>query len=334
MSTIRKSPVQRVIPLLLVAALLSGGWLMSADPAAAQRLPGTGKTLTFAFANWTGDWLPLMVSKVLVEDHLGYEVEIADLTVPLTYAMVAAGEVDVFPNAYYPNQNALLQGYQRDLEVISWHYLDSVHGIALPTWFVEEYGLETVQDLNDPEIARLLDRDGDGYGDLMGCEVGWACNDQLEFKLEEYGLNRLYRQVDASEQMINYAVQGALEAGEPVLFYRWTPDWLFAVYPYPETVTILRDPVGAWVDDEDPGEYGFPPGRAGILVHRDMQRRHPEAYALLSQVSVPLNAVNDSVYKQVVLGETSDAELERHAREWIEANRETVEEWLTAAGLR
>src|SRR5690606_37342987 len=99
-------------------------------------------------------------------------------------------------------------------------------------------------------------------------------------------------------------------------------------------VTILLDPVGAWPDDEPPNEFGYPPGRAGILVHRDFRRRHPEAYRLLSQVSVPLDAVNESIYRQVVLGETSDADLGRHAREWIEANRETVDRWLAAAGLR
>jgi len=323
----------RVVPLVLAVAL-AAGLGMAADPAAAQRLPGTGKTLTFSFTNWTGDWLPTMVSKVLVEDYLGYRVEIVDLTVPVTYAMIAAGEVDVFADAFFPNQNALLRGYQRDLEVISWHYTDTVRGWVVPTWFAQEYGIETIQDLNDPQIAKLLDRDGDGYGDLYGCEVGWTCYDQLEFKLQEYGLNRLYRQIDASEQMVNFAVQGALQSGQPVLFYGWTPDWLFAVYPYPDVVTILKDAVGAWPDDEVPNQYGFPPGRAGILVHRDFQRRHPEAYRLLSQVSVPLEAVNESVYRQVVLGETSDRDLERHAREWIEANRQTVDGWLKAAGLR
>ena len=328
-----KTLTRRVLPLLLVLALAGGVW-MSPEPAAAQRLPGTGKTLTFAFTNWTGDWLPTMVTKVLVEDHLGYRVDIVDLAVPVAYAMLAAGEVDVFANAFFPNQNSLLQGYRRDVEVISWHYDGTVRGWVVPTWFSEQYGVRTVQDLNNPEIARLLDADGDGYGDLLGCEVGWTCHDQVAYKMEAYGLDRLYRQIDASEQMINFAIRNALDTGQPVLFYGWTPDWLYAIYPYPEVVTFLLDPVGAWPDDEPPNEYGYPPGRTGILVHRDMQRRHPEAYALMSQISVPLNAVNESVYRQIVLGETSEADLERHAREWIEANRETVEGWLAAAGLR
>ena len=329
----RKRWLRRVFPLLLAVVLVAGMGL-AGDPAAAQRLPGTGKTLTFAFTNWTGDWLPTLVSKLLLEDYLGYRVEIVDLTVPVTYAMIAAGEVDVFADAFFPNQNSLLAGYRGELEVISWHYDGTVRGWAVPTWFAQEYGVKTVQDLNNPQIARLLDRDGDGYGDLLGCEVGWTCHDQINYKLEAYGLTRLYRQIDASEQMINYAIRAALDNREPVLFYAWTPDWLLTVYPHPEVITVLLDPVGAWPDDEPPNEFGYPPGRAGILVHRDFRRRHPEAYRLLSQVSVPLDAVNDSIYRQVVLGETSDADLERHAREWIEANRETVDRWLAAAGLR
>ncbi|HLT57658.1 MAG TPA: glycine betaine ABC transporter substrate-binding protein [Limnochordales bacterium] len=330
-----KRKTERVLPLML-ALMLAAGLGLAGDPAAAQRLPGTGQTLTFAFTNWTGDWLPTMVTKVLVEDYLGYRVDIADLTVPVTYAMIAAGEVDVFANAFFPNQESLLAGYRGQLEVIGWHYDGTLRGWAVPTWFAEEYGVRTVQDLNNPEIARLLDLDGDGYGDLMGCEVGWTCHDQIEYKLQAYGLDRLYRQIDASEQMINIAVQSALDNREPVLFMAWTPDWLLAAYPYPEVVTFLRDPVGAWpgAEDEPRNEFGYPPGRAGILVHRDFQRRHPEAYRLMSQISVPLEAVNESVYRQVVLGETSAADLARHAREWIDANRETVDGWLAAAGLR
>src|SRR5690606_38244998 len=166
--SMRKRWLRRVFPVLLAAVLVASMGL-AGDPAAAQRLPGTGKTLTFAFTNWTGDWLPTLVSKVLLEDYLGYRVEIVDLTVPVTYAMIAAGEVDVFADAFFPNQNSLLAGYRGELEVISWHYDDTVRGWAVPTWFAEKYGVKTVQDLNNPQIARLLDRDGDGYGDLLGC---------------------------------------------------------------------------------------------------------------------------------------------------------------------
>src|SRR5690606_10685390 len=118
-----------------------------------------------------------------------------------------------------PQPELAARGLPGELEVISWHYDDTVRGWAVPTWFAEKYGVKTVQDLNNPQIARLLDRDGDGYGDLLGCEVGWTCHDQINYKLEAYGLTRLYRQIDASEQMINYAIRSALDNGEPVLFF-------------------------------------------------------------------------------------------------------------------
>lgn len=315
-----------------VLMILAGsGLAMAAD----HRLPGEGQTLTFAYSNWSGDWLPIHVNKVLIEKHLGYEVEIADLAVPAIWAMIAAGHVDAFPDAWFPNQDHLLEEYGDQLEIISWHYDDAIQGWGVPTWFAEAHGIETIQDLNDPEIAALLDRTGDGKGDLFGCELGWVCNEHNDLKLAAYGLDGLYQQVEASETLINYSIQAAMENNDPVLFYRWTPDWIFAVFPIPDEVVILRDAEGTWNPDlADPGEFGWGDGSAGTLVHKDFKNDHPEAYALMSQVSTSLQDVNVSVHLQIVEGETSDADLERHAREWIEENRDTVDTWLEAAGLK
>lgn len=319
---------------IALAALLVAGFSLAPVPSEAAR-PGEGQSLSLAYGFWSADWLPTSVVQVLTEDYLGYDVEIVDLAIPAAYAMVAAGQVDAYANAWFPNQDYLLAQYGNQLEVVGWHYFDAIQGWAVPTWFAEEYDVWSVEDLDDPDIARLLDRNGDGRGDFMGCEIGWTCNDQHTHKLQAYGLDRLYTQIDASEQMINFEVQSALENREPVLFYLWTPDWLSAVYPTPDEVTLLLDPVGAWVDEGvEVDQHGWPAGYAGTLVNQDFKNRHPEAHALWSQISVPLDAVNESVYRQVVSGETSEADLEQHAREWIEANASVVDEWLEAAGIQ
>jgi len=158
----------------------------------------------------------------------------------------------------------------------------------------------------------------------------------VEAKLKHYGLDKYYVQHPISEQMVNFQVQQAMRNREPLLWEGWTPGWLFAVYKLGEDITFLIDPWGYHpaAAEGTVKEYGWPGATSAIAVNVRVKDEHPEAYRLLSQISISLDHHNDWVHAQVQGGVTNRRALERYAREWIENNRELVDRWLEGAGLR
>lgn len=300
-----------------------------------QQSPSTGSgpagTIKLAHQNWTGDWLSVPVNQLLLEE-LGYQVEVHHLSIPAIYASLDRGDLDAFPTAWPSNQQALLDEHD-NVEIIGWDWTDGVQGWGVPTWFAEEYNIYYVSDLADPEIAKLLDRDGDGTGDLLGCESGWVCETTNDAILKDMGLDKLYTQVKATEAVINQAIDDAMKNNEPVLFFKFTPDWIFSLYPYPEKITWLKNPGYEYPLDPntETNELGWPTATQATLIHKDLKDRHPAAASLLSQVEIPLDDYNDSIYMQVVEGKTSEEEIYEAARQWIEANRDKVDQWLATA---
>lgn len=312
--------------ILVAGSLVTGG--------AQSKLPGEGRTFVLGYAMWSADNPSTHLAKVLLEDELGYDVEIAELSVQPLYAALANGQVHAFTNAWFPNQEDLVEKYKNDIELVNLHFDNSFTATIIPTWVAEKYDIKDMDDLFRPEIVKLFDRDGDGKGDILGCDIAWTCNQLFEQKMEYTGLNEHYTQLAIAEQMVNFEIRRAMQTKQPIIFLNWTPSWIFSAYPVPEELTLLDDPSGYHPQGGDIDRYGWPPGISKTAVNLDVKEEHPEAYALLSEITVPLDAVNDSVYLQVIEGEGSRRDLDRHAREWIEANRETVDGWLEAAGLK
>ena len=72
-------------------------------------------------------------------------------------------------------------------------FIDNVlQGYKIDRATAEEYGITSLEQLQDPEIAALFDTDGDGRANLTGCNPGWGCELVIEHHLDEYGL-RDYR---------------------------------------------------------------------------------------------------------------------------------------------
>ncbi len=66
------------------------------------------------------------------------------------------------------------------------------------------------------------------------------------------------------------------------------------------------------------------------MANIDFLSENPSAATLFELVEIPLEDIaNQNVL--LAAGQNSDEDIRRHAREWIEANRDIVDPWLEAA---
>ena len=143
--------------------------------AGAASLSDEAPRVRLARATWDTGWFQAEVYGLLLE-RLGYRVE-----GPVTmgnaefYAAVAAGEVDLWANGWFPLHDSFIEE-SAPVEVVG----TAVDDGALQGYFVdaataEAHSITSLGDLADPAVAALFDHDGDGRADLVGCEVGWSC---------------------------------------------------------------------------------------------------------------------------------------------------------------
>ncbi|TVR10065.1 MAG: proline/glycine betaine ABC transporter substrate-binding protein ProX [Salinarimonadaceae bacterium] len=216
---------------------------------------------------------------------------------------------------------------------------DVLQGYLIDKRTADEHGITNLEQLADPAVAALFDASGDGRADLTGCNPGWGCELVIEHHIPEYGLGDTVRHNQGSYFALMADTIARFERGESILYYTWTPLWVSGVLVPGEDVEWLEVPYtslpgGSDATAEDTSSegrnLGFAVDDIRVLANREWAEANPAAARFLSLATIPINDVS----AQNLLmrdGEDSEADVLRHANEWIENNAEAFESWVAEA---
>lgn len=317
-----------------------------ADAAAPSTAPRR-TTVRMARATWDTGWFQAEVVRLLLEE-LGYEVgPIRTLENADFYRAVAAGEVDLWANGWFPLHRQYLEGLDEPQRVRPVGYqvrAGALQGYLVDAAIAERLHLERLDDLRDPAVAAELDADGDGRADLIGCDPGWACADSVEEHLDRLGLHDTVEQIQGDYSPLMAETVERHRAGEPVLFYTWTPNWTVGeLVPGRHVVWLEVPPEAAGGDagapdppsdvpgcPSDPCHLGWPPNDIRTVAHGPFLDANPAIASLLASISIPIRDIHRQ-NARMFRGEDGVDDFRRHAEEWIDRNRGRVDRWLAEA---
>ena len=223
---------------LSALALLAMGAVVPAS-GQPEEDPVEANTVRMARATWDTGWFQAEVYRLLLM-RLGYRVE-GPVTMenPDFYRAVAAGEVDLWVNGWFPTHDGLIEedlveriGTQVDAGALQGYFVDAATAGS--------HGITNLGDLADPEVARLFDLDADGRADLIGCETGWTCSHIIEHHLQAFGLDATVEQVQGDYSPLIAETIARFESGQPVLYYTWTPTWCGWRHRFPPCLPIRQ----------------------------------------------------------------------------------------------
>lgn len=313
-----------------------------------QHLPGEGVTVTPARATWDTGWFPAAVySQVLSE--LGYEVERATtLDNPPFYQSVAQGDVDFWVNGWFPLHNTYRSTFEQGAELIG-HVAQggALQGYLVDKATAEEHGITSLEDFKQPEIKALFDSDDNGLAELVACPPGWGCELVISHHLEAYGLTEHIEPIKASYAASMADALGRYREGGPIFFYTWTPNWTVGLLKPGEDVVWITVEEASLPEDqqqyedetvveglegcvEDPCNLGWPANDIRPVVNSAFADDNPAAAKLFEVMRIPLEDIFAQNAKMFD-GEDSEEDIQRHAEEWVEANRDQVDQWLEQA---
>jgi glycine betaine/proline transport system substrate-binding protein len=310
-----KKMVKRLLVLVLaitVAAVVAGcggGGGGSAESA--------NKTLTLGDIGWTESIAVSNLTKVVLEEDLGYqEVELKTLDVGLLFEGVAGGDLHAFQDVWIPNHTQLLSEVENDVERLDpWYEGQTTFGLAVPSYM---QGVNSIADLNQSGAERII-----------GIEPGAVISDKVEQDvIPDYNL-KLEHEPSSTAAMLA-EVERLYKDKEPFVFPPWCP------HPMCGEVSGW-DP---WGGPKDlPGMYDFryledpknslgnldEPAKIFAIVNEDLPDEDPVAYAFINNLRL-----NEAELIALENAQAKEGEV-KGAQSWLQDNRDVVQPAIDAA---
>ncbi|MCL2923871.1 MAG: glycine betaine/L-proline ABC transporter substrate-binding protein ProX [Trichodesmium sp. MAG_R04] len=274
---------------------------------------------------------------------LGYKVnQPKQSDYPVIYISIANGDLEYSTVYYQPGHEKFFQnaGGEEKLEGVGFLTPPGKQGYQIDKRTADKYNITNLEQLKDPEIAKLFDSDKDGKANLVGCNPGWACELNIDHQLKKYELedtvehNRGQYTVLLADAITRY------NKGEPILYYAYNPHWISAVLKPGEDVVWLTVPFTslpnnmANMTEEDTSvdgkNLGFPRSKQSIVANKKFIESNPVAKKWFELVEIPIADMNRESLR-IKEGEDKEEDILRHAQEWVTNNQEQYDNWLEIA---
>jgi glycine betaine/proline transport system substrate-binding protein len=298
---------------LLAGACASGG---EAD--------GSGDgSLTLVANPWPGSEANAHVAQQLLTSEYDLDVDIAEIDENAQWAGLDGGDYDavleVWPSGHADNYETYIE------ELGSVDDLGELGAIGQIGWFVPTYLVD-----ENPEMATWEGLQGNeamfataetgSSGQFLAADPSFVQFD--ETIIENLGLDFTVVQ-SGSEAAQLTAVESAIEAQEPVLFYFYTPHWLHAKYDL--TMVELPEYTEGCEEPADERECGYPEDVLFKAVAADLDEREPEAHAFLQAFEMR-NEWQDDITFMIDEEGLSAADA---ATRWIEDHEDVWSAWVS-----
>lgn len=331
--------------ILLLLTMLS----LALPAFAAHHLPGEGVEVKPARATWNTGYFQEAIVRAGLEE-LGYEAEDPkELQNPLFYQSVMLGDVDYWTNGWFPMHNGQLpRGFSDGAEMVG--YIAKAGGLGgylVSKEHVEKYNIKSLDDFKRPEVKEAFDSNGDGKADLVACPPGWGCEKVITHHFEAYDLDDHVNPITAGYSASMADAIARYNAGEPIVFYTWAPNWTIGKLEPGKDVMWINVPEINPTEDQkaaadrmtvsgikgavtDPLKAGFVVSDIQIVANKKFLQENPAAKRFFEVFSLPLADINEQ-NTRMQDGEKSQKDIERHAQEWIAENQAQWNEWLAEA---
>jgi len=256
-------------------------------------------TVKLVYVNWAEGVAMTNLAKVILEDKMGYNVEITMADVAPIFTALANNDQDAFMDSWLPvTHGSYIEEYGDDLEDLGINYKDAKLGLVVPSYMP----IDSIADLNT--VKDELD------GQITGIDSGAGMMAQTETAITEYDLD--LELLPGSGSAMTAALGAAIDENESIVVTGWAPHWMFARWD----LKILEDPKLIFGDSEN----------IHTMARKGLSTDMPEVAEFLTNFTV-----NDQQLGSLMGAiADSDEDPDAVARTWMAENEELVNSRLPA----
>jgi glycine betaine/proline transport system substrate-binding protein len=261
------------------------------------------KTLTLGNIGWTENVAVSNLTKVVLEEDLGYqEVELKTLDVGVLFKGVAGGDLHAFQDVWMPNHTDLMAEVKDDVEHLDpWYEGQTSFGLAVPSYMT---GVNSIADLNQSGAERII-----------GIEPGAIITTKIEENvIPDYNLTLEHEPSSTAAMLAE--VERLYKDKEPFVFPPWCPHPMCEQFDF----RYLEDPKNSQGNLDQPAKISS-------IVHEDLSEDDPVAYAFLS--TLRLNQ-EELISLENEITKAGDDPI-KGTQAWLEKTRDGVQPAIDAA---
>jgi len=287
--------------------------------------------------NWTGAQAIANLVKVVVTEKIGGEATLVPGSNATIFQGMDAGkgDIDMHPDVWLPNQENFTKEFVdgKGTVVLSENAYAGKQNFCISKKFSEQNNVTSIFDLARPEVAKLMDSDGNGKGEIWIGAPGWASANVNEVKVRDYGLMPFMEPIRAEQSVMVATVGDSIAKDRGYAFYCYAPHAIWYMHdvvaleepPYDPAKYVMVQP------KEDPDWFEKSKvlsedklKQVQIAYSKSLQSRSPAIADLLANISLTTDDVSSWAYE--IAGKGRDPE--EVLKEWVQANSARVDKWL------
>ncbi len=256
------------------------------------------KEARLVYVNWAEGVAYTHVAKVVLEEKMGYAVDITAADVGPAYTAIAQGDMDAFMETWLP---VLHKDYvdKYGAKIID---LGHVYEGTISGWVVPDYvGITKISELNDHKKQFK--------GRIVGIDAGAGIMKTSEKVIADYGLD--FKLLASSGPAMTAALKDAIKREKWIAVTGWRPHWMF----------------GRWdlrFLEQDADKTVWQSGNIHIMGRKYLLRDKPELAQFLSNMFFTNAQLADLMLKV----EESSNGVEEVARQWMMDHPEVIDAWI------
>ena len=285
---------------------------------------------------WTGAQAIAHLIQEVVVTRIGGEAELVPGNNGAIFQAMdqGKGDIDVHPDVWLPNQESFTKKYvdEAGTVALSENSYEGKQSFCVTRAFSEANNVTSIFDLARPEVAELMDSDGNGKGEIWVGAPGWASANVNEVKVRDYGLLPFMEAVRADQAVMTATVADSVKKDQGYAFYCYSPHAIWFQFDIVRLEEPAFDPEKyiALQPSDDPDWYEKSKvmtedalKQVQIAYSKSLSDRSPAIADLLANIALDGETVSNFAFE--IEGGKDAATV---AKEWVAANSDRVDSWL------
>jgi glycine betaine/proline transport system substrate-binding protein len=275
----------------LLSSLLSLGLLAGSVSAQAAGWCESGKPVKFAGLNWESGMLLTDVIQIVLKEGYGCTTDsLPGNSITMEQAL-STNDIQVFAEEWVGRSDVWNKAAAAGKVVgVGAPIVGADEGWYVPRYLVEGDAQRKLE-AKTPNLKKVADlaqytevfRDPEepAKGRFYNCPAGWSCEQENSKKLQDSGLEDKFTNFrPGTGPALDAQVLSSYKRGEPILFYYWSPT------PLMGQVDLVK------LEDEPGHAHGI---SIQIGLSKEFHEQAPELVAVLEQVNVPIDLLNQNL---------------------------------------